>query len=65
MPFQEKSLVEISMFKEDDKKSAKMKTSTMLEQNKKSRKPGTNGDFEKKLAKKLKREQKVWFWIFH
>uniref|UniRef100_A0A0R3RGC1 SPOC domain-containing protein n=1 Tax=Elaeophora elaphi TaxID=1147741 RepID=A0A0R3RGC1_9BILA len=54
----EKSLVEISMFREDDKKPAKAKTSTTLEQRKKNRKPGTSGQFEKKLAKKLKKEQK-------
>ncbi|VBB29844.1 unnamed protein product, partial [Acanthocheilonema viteae] len=53
----EKSLVEISMFREDDKKVVKGKTFTTFEQKKKSRKPGTNGQFEKKLAKKLKREQ--------
>lgn len=54
-------MVEISMFREDDKKPSKAKASTTLEQKKRSRKPGINGQFEKKLAKKLKREQKVLF----
>ncbi|EJW87485.1 hypothetical protein WUBG_01604 [Wuchereria bancrofti] len=54
----EKSLIEISMFREDNKKPTKAKTSTTPEQKKKNRKPGISGQFEKKLAKKLKREQK-------
>uniref|UniRef100_A0A0R3QR41 SPOC domain-containing protein n=1 Tax=Brugia timori TaxID=42155 RepID=A0A0R3QR41_9BILA len=54
----EKSLIEISMFREDNKKTTKAKTSTTPEQKKKNRKPGISGQFEKKLAKKLKREQK-------
>ncbi|VDP14850.1 unnamed protein product [Onchocerca flexuosa] len=54
----EKSLVEISMFQEGDQKQVKTKTPTMPEQKKKGRKPTTNGQFEKKLAKKLKRKQK-------
>lgn len=58
--FQEKSLVEISMFREDDQKQIKT-TPTIPEQKKKGRKPATNGQFEKKLAKKLKRKAKVWF----
>ncbi|OZC10082.1 hypothetical protein X798_02931 [Onchocerca flexuosa] len=47
----EKSLVEISMFQEGDQKQVKTKTPTMPEQKKKGRKPTTNGQFEKKLAK--------------
>uniref|UniRef100_A0A915Q4P4 RRM domain-containing protein n=1 Tax=Setaria digitata TaxID=48799 RepID=A0A915Q4P4_9BILA len=54
----EKSLIEISMFREDEKKLGKAKTSATSDQKKKSRKPGVDRQFEKKLAKKLRREQK-------
>ncbi|VDM97030.1 unnamed protein product [Thelazia callipaeda] len=55
--FQEKSLVEISMFQEDEKKMAKRKSSAVSERKKKIKRTGVDEVFEKKLAKKLRREQ--------
>ncbi|EJD74291.1 hypothetical protein LOAG_18374 [Loa loa] len=54
----EKSLVVISMFREEDKRLSKVQAPITLEQKRKSQTPGTSRQFEKKLAKKLKREQK-------
>lgn len=58
--FQEKSLVEISMF-QDHKKPSKSNAPTTPEQKKRARKSGNSKQFEKKLAKKLRREQEVSF----
>lgn len=54
------------MFKEDAKKPATKMTKTSITSEQKrtaAAKSGTNEQFEKKLAKKLRKEQKVSFWI--